>query len=273
MGARPGLTVRPHQGTLGLSPRPDPSVRRWFMLRSFVTLGAPVGLTVGSVAAKGPPWAPPSARGRTFLFWYDHGVLYRSGTTRVLHPARRHSERPLIAQTRPWVVAIGRTSVYRDPASGKYQLWYQADAGNRAGDKKLKCVVCYAESDDGLNFRKPDLDLVPFKEHARTNIVLTGSGGYGDRYCNSVLVDPRDPDPARRYKMAYYDWVTDGGREYAGLCVAFSADGSAGGSTRAARSTGPRTGAAAASRRSPTRTATARRRCRASRRGRPGTTR
>lgn len=195
------------------------------MLRTFVTLGALVGLAVGSVAADGSPAAPPPARGRTLLFWDDHDVLYRSGTTRVLHPAIRHSDRPLIAQTRPWEVAIGWTSVYRDPASGKYQLWYQAYAGHRAGDKKLKCVVCYAESDDGLNFRKPDLDLVPFKEHARTNIVLVGSGGYGDRYCNSVLVEPHDPDPARRYKMAYYDWVTDGGREYPGLCVAFSADG------------------------------------------------
>jgi hypothetical protein len=55
--------------------------------------------------------------------------------------------------------------------------------------------------------------------------VLLGSGGYGDRYCNSVLVDPNETDPQRRYKMTYYDWAVDGGREYAGLHVAFSADG------------------------------------------------
>src|SRR5262249_46023046 len=165
--------------------------------------------------------------GRTLLFWDDHDVLYRSGTERVLHPAKRHSDRPVIAQTLPWEVAIGWTSVYRDPKTGKYQLWYQAYAGKRAGDKRLECVVCYAESDDGLNFTKPDLDLFPFKDHAKTNIVLIGNGGYGDRYCNSVLVDPVEcePDPARRYKMAYYDWVTTGGREYPGLCVAFSPDG------------------------------------------------
>jgi len=165
------------------------------------------------------------AAGRTLMFVDDHDILYRSGTTRVLHPAVRHPENPLISQTKPWEVAIGWTSIYRDPSSGKYQLWYQAYAGRRAGDKRLECVVCYAESDDGIHFSKPELDLFPFKDHATTNIVLIGNGGYGDRYCNSVIVEPDEPNPSRRYKMAYYDWVPDGNREYPGLCVAFSADG------------------------------------------------
>jgi len=169
------------------------------------------------------PAAP--ALGRTLLFVDDHDVLYRSGTTRVLQPAKRASDTALISQTKQWEVAIGWTSVYRDPQTGKYQLWYQAYAGKRAGDKRLECIVCYAESDDGLHFTKPEFDLFPFKEHAKTNIVLIGSGGYGDRYCNSVLVEPDDPDPARRYKMAYYDWAVVNGREYPGLHVAFSPDG------------------------------------------------
>lgn len=191
------------------------------MLRFLVAISAFAGLACGSFAAD----EPARARGRKLLFLDDHDVLYRSGTTRVLHPARRHSDRPVIAQTHPWEVAIGWTSVYRDPKSGKYQLWYQAYAGKRAGDKRLECVVCYAESDDGVHFVKPELGLFPFKEHARTNIVLIGNGGYGDRYCNSVLVDPKGPDPEKRYRMAYYDWVKEGDREYPGLCVAFSADG------------------------------------------------
>jgi hypothetical protein len=155
----------------------------------------------------------------------DHDILYRSGTRRVMEPARRLSDKPVIAQTEQWEVAIGWTSVWRDPQSGRYQLWYQAYAGRRAGDKHLECVVCYAESDDGLHFVKPALTLFPFKGHATTNIVLVGNGGYGDRYCNSVLVEPNDPDPARRYKMAYYDWSVRDGREYPGLHIAFSPDG------------------------------------------------
>lgn len=162
---------------------------------------------------------------RTILLVDDHDVLYRSGTQRVLHPAQRHPRNPLVSQDKPWEVAIGWTSVYRDPPSGRYQLWYQAYAGKRAGDKRLECVVCYAESPDGIEFVKPELNLHPFKDHAATNIVLVGNGGYGDRYCNSVLVEPQAKDPCRRYKMAYYDWSVVDGREYPGLHVAFSPDG------------------------------------------------
>ncbi len=193
------------------------------MARTAVGLLLIVAVAARLSAQDADPATP--AKDRTLLMVDDHDVLYRSGTMRVLTPWKRASPQALVSQTKPWEVAIGWTSIYRDPASGKYQLWYQAYAGERAGDKRLECVVCYAESDDGLHFTKPDLDLFPFKEHARTNIVLIGSGGYGDRYCCSVLVEPQEKDAGRRYKMAYYDWAKVDGREYPGLHVAFSPDG------------------------------------------------
>lgn len=198
-----------------LSPRPSASVATLAGLLFFAA----------SPASAFDDSATSRALGRTLMFVDDHDILYRSGTVRVLQPAKRHSDRPVVAQTKSWETAIGWTSVYRDPRSGKYQLWYQAYVGHRAGDKRFKCVVCYAESHDGLAFTKPELDLFPYKDSPKTNIVLIGDGGYGDRYCNSVLVEPGEKDPSRRYKMAYYDWKNDGDREYAGLCVAFSPDG------------------------------------------------
>lgn len=165
--------------------------------------------------------APP----RTLLLVDDDEVLYRSGTRRVAHPLERAAENPLIECDRPWEVAIGWVSVHRDAASGRYQMWYQAWAGPAARDRSRSCVVCYAESRDGIHFTKPDLDLFPFNDVPRTNIVLVANGGTSDRYGNSVLHDPRNPDPARRYKMAYFDFARDAGREYPGLCVAFSPDG------------------------------------------------
>ena len=147
------------------------------------------------------------AKRHTLLLADDHHVLYRSGTRRVLHPPTRHASNPVLAPSEPWEVAIGWTSIYRDPASGRYQLWYQAFAGDRAPDKRYGCVVCYAESDDGIHFVKPALDLFPFGDIERSNIVLIGSGGHSFRYCNSVWVDERDDDPNRRYKMAYFDWA------------------------------------------------------------------
>ena len=44
-------------------------------------------------------------------------------------------------------------------------------------------------------------------------------------YANSVIIDPREKDPDRRYKMAYSDFAQDGKNEHPGLCVAFSPDG------------------------------------------------
>ena len=81
------------------------------------------------------------------------------------------------------------------------------------------------KSDDGVNWRKPELELYEYNGAAPNNIVLLGNGGYSDRYGASVLVDPRDPDPQRRYKMAHYDFCIDEGVEYPGLTVAFSPDG------------------------------------------------
>jgi hypothetical protein len=163
---------------------------------------------------------------RTILLADDHDVLYRAGTKRVLHPPARHERNPLITEDKPWELAIAWTSVHRDEKTGKYQLWYQAYAGDRAQARTHRCTVCYAESDDGISFRKPNLGLFDFNGEKNTNIVLLGSGGWGDRYCNSVIVDPRDPDPAGRYKMVFSDWFVDEREQvWLGTHLAFSPDG------------------------------------------------
>ena len=162
---------------------------------------------------------------QTLLFVDDHHVLYRAGTRRVFCPAKRPAHHQVLAPTEPWEVAIGWTSIHRDEETGRYQLWYQAYTGDLAPDRRYGCVVCYAESDDGLHFVKPALDLFSFGDIERTNIVLIGSGGHSLRYCNSVLVDERDIDPNRRYKMAYFDWGQTPQGEFPGLHVAFSPDG------------------------------------------------
>ncbi len=166
------------------------------------------------------------AADRTILFVDDHEILYSAGTRRVLEKPVRHAKNPLITEDKPWELAIAWTSVHRDKVTGKYQLWYQAYAGKRAQLKTHECVVCYAESTDGISFTKPSLGLFEFNGEKDTNIVLIGSGVYGDRYGNSVIVDPRETDAAKRYKMLYYDWAAmPNGEFWAGLHLAFSPDG------------------------------------------------
>ena len=200
---------------------------------AFLALAAAFLIVIGFSE---PAAADDAAQGaeRTLLLVDDHHVLYRAGTRRVFHPAVLNKSNPIIREDQPWEMAIGWTSIYRDPASGKHQLWYQAYAGGRDERKSRKCVVCYAESENGVEFKKVKLGIHDFKTerqptpgHFReTNIVLLGTGGYGDRYANSVLFDARESDPARRYKMLYTDFgKAADGREWPGLFAAFSPDG------------------------------------------------
>jgi len=172
----------------------------------------------------------PTTLPRTILFVDDGDVMYRPGTIRRVMEFKKFSSEPVIPPDKAWEGMIGWTSVYRDPRTGKFQMWYQAYQERRKEDKSLRCVVCYAESDDGKRWTKPKLRLFPFFEEAETNIVLVGAGGKeggaGDRYCNSVVVDPREKDPAKRYKMLYYDWgVGKNVRLGSGVHLAFSPDG------------------------------------------------
>ena len=164
---------------------------------------------------------------RTLLFVDDHDILYRPGTARRLRPLDRCPENPVLpAADKPWEINIGWVGNAYDPATGRYQLWYQAFTGPFAQKCTHRCLVCYAESRDGINWIKPDLDLFDYNGISPTNIVMIGNGGYSDRYTNSVLLDPRDPDPGRRYKMATYDFsIDEGGVERPGLVAAFSPDG------------------------------------------------
>ena len=170
--------------------------------------------------------APSQPPGRTLLLVDDFHVSYRPKTKRVLHPLKRHPGNPILAgRVKPWEVAIGYTSAYRNPQTGLYQLWYQSAAFGATGDKTRLCTLCYAESNDGLIWTRPELDLYPFNEIKKTNILVPANGGRSSRYGASVVVDPLAVDPARRYKMAYFDFSKEGGHEYPGLSVAFSPDG------------------------------------------------
>lgn len=191
-------------------------------MKSFLLPGLGLAALLLDLAA----WAAGGTAARTILLVDDADVLYRSGTRRVLLPFERWKENPVIkAREKPWEIAIGWMSVHRQPDTGRYQLWYQAFSGDRAQDRTRRCVVCYAESPDGIRFTKPDLNLFDYNGSPGGNIVLLANGGRSERYGASVVVDPLEANPARRYKMAYFDFAKDQGQEYPGLCVAFSPDG------------------------------------------------
>ena len=154
---------------------------------NFVTKYAVLLLTTVIICDSG-------AAQRTILMVDDHPIHTRPGTRRVLHKPVRGESNPVVTETKPWESAIGYCSVHRNSDSGRYQAWYQAYAGGRAKDPTRRLVVAYAESDDGVNWIKPNLGLFDFNQVTDTNIVLVGNGGRSVNYGASVLVDAREID-------------------------------------------------------------------------------
>jgi hypothetical protein len=101
----------------------------------------------------------------------------------VLHPATKPST-PVVEADRPWernrVYLYG--TVLRDDVTGRFRMWYSGGG------------LAYAESDDGLNWNKPELGLQQHQGR-ETNLLITGSN------LTCVIEDLEDPDPEYRYKL------------------------------------------------------------------------
>lgn len=111
------------------------------------------------------------------------------GVRLTLHTPYRDG-RVLIAPDRAWEEKIGvYSSVLKE--DGKVRVWYDA----RRGPKDREVRVAYAESEDGLHFRKPELGLHEVDGSTANNIVLPESRIAGA----AVWKDPHAA-PAHRYK-------------------------------------------------------------------------
>lgn len=145
----------------------------------------------------------PHLRAGTELMVDDARIATKHNVVRRVHAA---SKPPgwVLEPTLPWeesrIYIYG--TVHRDAGTGKFRMWYSGPGR-----------ALYAESDDGLHWTKPELDLVGW-DGRKTNILLPESNGAG------ILVDPAEPDPAKRYKALVAESIRRGG--FSGY---YSADG------------------------------------------------
>ncbi|MBM4084630.1 MAG: hypothetical protein FJ272_07555 [Planctomycetes bacterium] len=100
-------------------------------------------------------------------------------------------------------------------SQGQTRVLYVGGAGPSADDKSL----CYATSDDGIHWDKPNLGLVEYKGSKDNNLVDLPARWLAPAAV--VLYEPEDPDPARRYKLVYEVWE----KTAVTFNVAFSPDG------------------------------------------------
>ncbi len=138
-----------------------------------------------------------------------------------VEPGAPDPANPLIEPEHPWDdgCPFSHGTVLIDPTDGKWKMWYistpHADVDN-SFDRRLT----YAESDDGVNWVRPMLDLAPFDEslartnheyvsgkrpqptgpiHPRTNILLDHASG-GSCAFASVFINESAP-PDERFEM------------------------------------------------------------------------
>ncbi len=115
---------------------------------------------------------------------------------------------PIIIPDSPWEGAIFAPTVMK--VGSVYRMWYEAVppedlASTRAGERNL---LCYAESEDGVHWKKPSIGLVSRPGWDRNNIVYGGplapEWGY---HGGSVFLDPSCA-AEERYKIIHLGFLS-----------------------------------------------------------------
>ena len=140
------------------------------------------------------------------MFVDMEAVEARENIVRTFHQAVTYGGRPVLEQEAPWERMPGMTaSVIFDAEAGVFKAWYMA--GCYAPGREH--VQCLATSPDGIHWERPTLGLHEALGSYQNNIVVPSSFHEGKDHFESMLKDPFDPDPARRYKAlgwSSYDW-------------------------------------------------------------------
>lgn len=185
---------------------------------------------------------------RTCLFLDDLHVGRLDGLRRVTGPVEQVAGGPVLEPAAPWegIGLIGRNCVLWDAEEARFKCWYPAyDPSLPDAPVGARRRWAYAESRDGLTWERPNLGLTEHAGSTANNLLRLAGAGESAAALWSVAKDPRDPDPARRYKAIGLDrhprrpgeltwtgpdgpdeWYRSHGRHLAcGLYVAYSADG------------------------------------------------
>lgn len=185
--------------------------------RDFLKL-APFGVASWGLLANAQP--APSTSGIPLLgdfpelFVDLERVDLLENVQQVFHSAEKHPSNPVIGRTKPWETERGTWgSVSYDAEERIFKAWYGGSSGREyeylPGMKSPCQVLCYATSPDGVHWERPNLGLHEVMGTRDNNVVDSNEHHHGLGHWESVLKDPLERDPARRYKglgWSSYDW-------------------------------------------------------------------
>lgn len=180
------------------------------MLRiHFAVLAAAV--MIGAAAWSQGPVSPFPVEDKAQLFVDNVLVRDSQHVCFTLHPAKEHPENPILKADQPW--EGWRLEIYgnviHDDEEGMFKMWYLGEETEAFPNY----AIYYAVSKDGVHWEKPLVGTVETPKYPKHNVIAA------DIILPSVIKDPNDPDPARRYKMigwdqkraAYHTWISPDG--------------------------------------------------------------
>lgn len=139
-----------------------------------------------------PPAVIPVNTGRQLFV--DSFLIASTNLTFRNHQPVYYRNNPVLEPGKEWefnkngpYAAPFSDGVWYDETAKKFRMWYLTGAG----PEKAGLRTAYAESDDGIKWVKPALDILP-----ETNLVDTTN-----RDAATIWMDKAESDPAKKYKM------------------------------------------------------------------------
>lgn len=153
----------------------------------------------------------PPVSEAVFFSFDDHAIPWRKNVFVTPVTATKHPANPVLRRGPDGAPDHGHAILYGTviKTGDRFRMWYlgmfetEIEAGQAPGWWR---PMCYAESDDGIHWTKPELGLVEFNGNTRNNICLIESEVPSLAKVNdflSILHEPDDPDPEKRYKCVY----------------------------------------------------------------------
>ena len=130
------------------------------------------------------------------LFVDDYLIAGTQNISRQVHQAKKYPGNPILVPDKPWEgQGVPFQLVLRDEQTGKFRLWYAAHQWyTLPSGESVVFPACYAESDDGINWVKPELNLHEYDGSTANNIVIPAGNLWG------IFHEPWEADANRRYK-------------------------------------------------------------------------
>ncbi len=128
----------------------------------------------------------------------DDFLIAETDMQHVSHKATFYEGNPVLVPDKEWEYTFERApyaapfsdGIWYDETDRKFKMWYLAGAGSMHKHRQ-SFYTCYAESLDGKQWEKVNMDVEP-----GTNIVDTC-----DRDAATVWLDKTCPDPEKRFKL------------------------------------------------------------------------